>query len=417
MKKMLPMAMMMVLAVPSISYSQEEEGTMSALGHTASYAATVSKDAAGNMSNALADMGHAVAVPVKEKSKSMWGFLSDVGNGIEKSRAVSNGDGVAINASVYSLALRQAERDNAALKTLQKDRDERQYSLQRAQKETQRLSDLTKEYKDDAVKFQSNVASSLIGIAESAKKMDGWDKAQQAKLDSFVSEHKKLGSLTAEDGSARMGSHALLKLNETWSELESFMKKSPEAAKSAGLTTRLKAMTTLLAGASDRIADREQKILVTTAKINELSKVNEFNVADEEAFMKRQMVLGTLNNSVNNLINSADYSKVRSQLAFAHFSEVEKEMEAKGVKAGDVKEQYKKNSVALASQYNNTPFGVYVNGQIAKAMGSVCDLVSNQCKEGMNSSLFDFLDDSSRSNFKANEPVIPTMTPKSLMIK
>ena len=414
--KILPAAMLMVLAIPTVTMAQEE-GTMSALGHAAGYTATIAKDTAGNMSNALADMGQAVAAPVKEKSKSIWGYLSDVGNGIEKSRAVSNGDGVAINASVYSIALRQAERENTTLKTLQKDREVRQSALQRAQKESQRLADLSKEYKEDAGKFQSNVMTTLVGIADSAKKMEGWDKAQQAKLDAFVSEHKKLGSLTAEDGAARLGTHAMLKMNETWSELETFMKKSPEAAKSAGLTTRLKAMSTLMVGASDRIAEKEQQILATTAKLNELSKVNESSVADDEAYMKRQMILGTLNNSVNNLINSADYSKVRSQLAFAHFSDVEKEMESKGVKAGDVKEQYKKNSTALAAQYNNTPFGVYVNGQIAKAMGSVCDLVSNQCKEGTNSSLFDFLDDSSRSNLKPSEPVIPTMTPKSLMIK
>ena len=100
---------------------------------------------------------------------------------------------------------------------------------------------------------------------------------------------------------------------------------------------------------------------------------------------------------------SADFSKVRSQLAFSHFKDIEASMKEKGVKAGDVKDSYKKNSAALASQYNNTPFGVYVNGQIAKAMGSVCDIVNNQCKEGTNSSLFDFLDDSSRSNYKSLE--------------
>jgi hypothetical protein len=398
--KILPIALMVMMTVPGITHAEDEEGTASAISHSASYMADITKDAAGNMAGAVADLSHAVAVPTKEKAKSIWGYLSDVGNGYEKSRAVSNGDGVAINASVYSLALRQAERENLPLKSLQKERDERLYNLKRAQKESARLVELTNDYKDDATKFQSNISTTLVGIAESAKKLEGWDKAHQEKLNAFISEHKKLGSLTATDGAARAGSHAMLAMSETWSDLESFIKKSPDSAKATGLSGRLKAMSTLLSGATERIADREQKMLATTAKINELSKINESNVANEEESMKRQMILGSLNNSVNNLITSADFSKVRSQLAFSHFGEIEKEMEAKGVKAGDVKEQYKKNSTALASQYNNTPFGVYVNGQIAKAMGSVCDVVNNQCKEGTNASLFDFLDDSSRMNLK-----------------
>lgn len=406
---------MVLLSFPVVTHSEDEEGTGSAISHATSYAADVTKDAAGNIANAMADMSHAVAVPTKEKSKSVWGFLSDVGNGFEKSRAVSNGDGVAINASVYSLALRQAERENLPLKTLQKERDERQYNLKRAQKETERLTELTKDYKDDANKFQSNISSSLVGIAESAKKMEGWDKAHQDKLDAFVAEHKKLGSLTATDGAARVGSHTMLAMNETWSDLEAFVKKSPEAAKSAGLSGRFKAMTTLLSGATERITDREQKMMAATAKLNELSRINEGSVASEEESMKRQMILGTLNNSVNNLITSADFSKVRAQLAFSHFGDIEKEMADKGVKTGDVKEQYKKNSTVLANQYNNTPFGVYVNGQIAKAMSTVCDMVNNQCKEGTNASLFDFLDDSSRINFKSVEKdQAPKVEPKNI---
>jgi hypothetical protein len=239
-----------------------------------------------------------------------------------------------------------------------------------------------------------------VDIAKTAKKLQGWDKAHQAKLDKFLDEHKKLGSLTAIDGDARLGSHTMTSLNEAWVDLEDAIKKSPTSAKKLGLDTRLKAMKSLLSGATTRIQEKENQIMATTAKINEFSKVDEKQVMSDEAAMKRQMILGTLNNSVNNLINQAEFSKARSQLAFSHFGEIERELAADGVQAGDVKNQYKKNSVALAAQYNNTPIGIYVNGQIAKAMASVCDLVNNQCKDGTNASLFDFLDDSNRSKFK-----------------
>ncbi|MBY0416145.1 MAG: hypothetical protein K2Q18_18375, partial [Bdellovibrionales bacterium] len=137
--------------------------------------------------------------------------------------------------------------------------------------------------------------------------------------------------------------------------------------------------------------------VLVTAKINELSKIDEKKVANEEESMKRQMILGTLNNSVNNLITNAEFTKVRAQLAFSHFGEFDKELAEKGVKAGDAKEAYKKNAVAIAAEYNETPFGLYVNGQIAKAMGTICDLVvNNQCKDGSNAVLFDFLNDGSR---------------------
>ncbi len=381
-----------------------QEGNLSALTYSAQYGFDVAKDNAGEVNNAIGEAGHAIAVPTKQAARSVWGFISDVGDGIEKNKAISFGDGVLINTSVYSLALRQAERENTPLKTLQKDRDERQYRLKRAQAETERLNAIAKDYKEDASKFQSNIASTLDDIATTAKKLEGWDKAHQDKLDKFLQEHKKLGSLTAADGNSRVGSHSLVAMNETWTDLEDFIKKSPDSAKKIGLDTRLKTMKSLLSGASERIQDKENKLMAVTAKINELSKIDEKKVADDEASMKRQMILGTLNNSVNNLINQAEFSKVRSQLAFSHFDEIEKELMGKGLKKGDVKDEYKKNIQALANQYNNTPIGVYVNSQIAKAMGSVCDLVNNQCKEGLSSTLFNFLDDSSRFKFKNISP-------------
>jgi hypothetical protein len=397
--KLLPLAMIAAMTVPT-AFAGDDEGYMSATGYAAGYAGHVTSDVAGQVMNGAEDVGHAVAVPTKQAARSVWGFLSDIGNGMEKSKAIATGDGVNINASVYSLALRQAERDNSALNTLQKERDERQYNLKRAQEETERLKKLSSDYKEDASKFQSNINTTLVGIAEAAKKMDGWDKAHQANLDQLIEEHKKLGKLTAEDGKARIGSQTLVSMNKAWVDIEDFVKKSPDAAKAAGLDTRMKSMSSLLSGATDRMQEKEKQMMAATAKINELSKIDEKKVADDEASMKRQMILGTLNNSVNNLITSAEFSKVRSQLAFSHFKDIEASMAEKGVKAGDVKNLYKKNINTLASQYNNTPFGLYVNSQIAKAMGSVCELVNNQCKDGTNSALFDFLDDSSRFNFK-----------------
>jgi hypothetical protein len=385
----------------SMAMAHAEEGTMDAVSHSAGYAYNVTADNAGELGNGIQDIAHSIAVPAKTAAKSAWGFLSDVGNGIEKRKAISSGDGLVINTSVYSLALRQAERENLPLKMLQKDRDERQYQMKRAIEETDRLNKLAKDYKEDAGNFQKNISSSLTGIAETAKKLEGWDKAHQQKLDKLLEEHKKLGSLTAEDGKARTGSHTMVSLNETWSDLETFIKKSPDSAKKIGLDTRLKAMNSLLSGATERITNKENQIMASTAKINELSKFDEKAIAEDEKSMQRRMVLGTLNNSVNNIITQAEFSKVRSQLAFSHFSEIEKELAEKGVLAKDVKNMYKKNAIALADQYNNTPFGVYVNTQIAKALGSVCELMANQCKEGNNAALFDFLDDTSRFNFKA----------------
>ncbi|MGZ3787807.1 MAG: hypothetical protein ACXVLQ_04750 [Bacteriovorax sp.] len=396
--KLLPIAIAIAAVTPM---ARAEEDTLSAASHAVEYAAHVTEDKAGEFSNGVEDVGHAIAVPTKEAAHSAWGFLQDVGDGIEKNRAISSGDGLAINTSVYSLALRQAEKENTPLTTLQKERDERQYRLKRAQEETDRLNGIAKDYKEDAKNFQSNISSTLTGIAKAAKKLEGWDKAHQAKLDKFLEEHKKLGSLTAEDGNARMGDHTILSLNEAWVDLEDAIKKSPTSAKKLGLDGRLKAMDSLLSGATARIQEKENQIMESTAKINELSKVDEKQVANDEASMKRQMILGTLNNSVNNLINQAEFSKARSQLAFSHFGEIERELASSGVQSGDVKNQYKKNANALAAQYNNTPIGVYVNSQISKAMSSVCELVNNQCKDGMNASLFDFLDDTSRFKFKS----------------
>lgn len=396
--KLIPIAVLMTIASP-LANSQED--TLSAMGHSGRYATHIATDKAGELANGIEDAGHAVAVPTKEAARSFWGFLSDVGNGMEKTKAIATGDGLTINTSVYSILLRQAERDNSPLKMLQKERDERQYRLKRAADETDRLNKLSKEYKDDAVKFQSNIATTLTGIADTAKKLEGWDKTHQDNLNKLIEEHKKLGSLTAGDGKARMGSHTMVSLNEGWTDLEDFIKKSPDSAKKIGLDTRLSSMKSLLAGASDRIQDKENQIMASTAKINEYAKVDEKLVASDEATMKRQMVLGTLNNSVNNLINQAEYSKNRAQLAFTHFNDIGKELAEKGVNAKDVKAAYKKNINSITTQYNETPIGIYVNSQIAKAMGSVCDLVANQCKEGSNAFLFDFLDDSSRFKFKS----------------
>jgi hypothetical protein len=389
----------LVLALSTSFAHAEEEGTWTATKYAGSYSGTVISDNAGAASGAIQDMAHAAYVPTKEAASSAWGYIVDVKDGVVKRSAIANGDGVSINASVYALSLRQAERENTDLKTLQKDREKRQYDLKRATEETARLEKLATEYKDAASKFQSNISATVDGIADSAKKLEGWDKAHQEKLDKLLADHKKLGSLTADDGKARTGEHTLVSMKESLSDLETFIKKSPDSAAKAGLTARLNTMSSLMEGAQSRLAEKEDQMRASTAKINELSKIDETQVAQSEQQMQRRMILGTL--------NQGEFSKVRSQLAFSHFKEIEKEMAAKGVKEGDVKKAYRGHAKEIAEQYNNTPMGLYVNGQIAKAMGTVCELVNNQCKEGSNAALFDFLDDTSRGNFKITTPGQP----------
>ncbi|MDD4974878.1 MAG: hypothetical protein PHY93_11040 [Bacteriovorax sp.] len=402
--KYFPLFLIFSLSSASL-LANEDEGYLSAGKYAGSYSGTIISDNAGAASGAIQDVAHSIAVPTREASSSAWGYIVDVKDGAVKRAAIANGDGVSINASVYALSLRQAERDNTPLKTLEKDKEKRQYEMAKSREEADRLQKLAKEYSEVATNFQLNMSASIEGIADSSKKLAGWDKEKQVKLDKLLADHKKLGTLTAEDGSARMGEHTLISMKETLTDLETFIKKSPDAAAKAGLTKRFSAMSSLMEGAQARLSEKENQMRVATAKINELSRTDENQVAETEANMQRKMILGTLNNSVTNLINSGDFSKVRSQLAFTHFKEVEKEMAEKGVKSGDVKKAYMAQTKELAEQYNNTPFGIYVNSQIAKAMGSVCDLVKNQCKEeGSNGALFNFLDDSSRGTFKVKSP-------------
>ena len=368
--------MFVLLAGLSTSAWSGEEGYGSAIGSAASYSGTIIKD----------NVGEAVK-PTKGFLQSVWGYLADAGNGIEKQKALMSGDGVAINASVYSLALREAERRNEPLK-----------KMKQSQEEAKRLEGLARDYQEDARNFGSNISATLEELAQTAKKLDGWDKKKQDKLASLLQEHKKLGEQTATDGKARMGSHTIVSLSETFAELETAIMSSPDKAQSLGLSGRLGSMKSLLDGARTRLSTKEEQIMAATRTLNELEK--EFGAGPEE--MQRRMVLGTLNNAVNNLITQAEFSKNRAQLAFSHFSDIEKELASKGIKGGDVKKYYRddKNLKALTDSYNDTPMGVYVNSQISKAMGSVCELVNNQCKDGTNANLFNFLDDSGRSIFK-----------------
>lgn len=401
MKKILPLAILVAISIPNVHAEDATEDTLTAGKHATGYAGLVIRDSANDLSNKVKSLARPVGDAILEGADVAGGFLSDLYEGGSKKYAISAGDGVTINARVYSLALRDAVKKNSELKMVESTRKEVKRNLEDAIKETDELKSYGEEYKDYAVKFQKNASGAVLDLVESTRKLAVKDKALQEKLDQFIADHKKIGSLTAEDGNARIGSHTLVSMNETLAQIKGFIERTPEAANSEVLKGRFNAMTSLLANATKNINDKEQKIATSIGKINFYSQFDDKRMAEDEEALKRQIILGTLNNSVNNLITNAEFSKVRSQLAFAHFNEIEKEM--KGVKAGDVKDQYKKNIGALSSQYNNTPFGVYVNSQIAKAMGSVCELVNNQCKEGTNASLFDFLDDTNRSNYKAGE--------------
>ncbi|NOT80599.1 MAG: hypothetical protein HOP07_16550 [Bacteriovoracaceae bacterium] len=392
-----------VLILSTISapvFSQEGYGTAA---HSAlKYSGNIISDNAGDISNSVQDATRAVAKPTKSFLASIWGYISDAGNGIEKQKALATGDGVAINASVYSLALREAERKNEPLNQLKSKRDDTQYALKRSQDEAKRLEELAKAYKEDANNFGRNINTTLQEIASTATRLEGWDKQKQVKLSKLLDEHKKLGEETAKDGDARHASHTLTSLSETFAELETAVLKSPDQAQSIGLGGRLGAMKSLLQGAATRMGEKETQMLQSTRRLNELAQIDDKALAASQEDMQRKMVLGTLNNAVNNLITQAEYSKNRAQIAFSHFDDIEKELGVKGVKPGDLKKHYRddKNLLALTNTYNNSPIGVYVNSQISKALGSVCELVNNQCKDGTNTNLFNFLDDSSRSIFK-----------------
>lgn len=385
------------LSLTIIPTSYSAENSKGAIATTARYAGNVLRDNAGELANSASNAYQIIASPTREAASFAWGFLSDVGNGLQKSRAIANGDGVEVNAKVYALALREAERQNQDLKTLQSDRERRQRDLKRAREETTRLEKLSADYKIDANNFQQNINTSLVEIASNAQKLEAWSPEHQAKLDAFVAENKKLGEATAADGKPRVGAHVLVGMSSAWANLEDAILKTNNTALRKVFSTKFSAMKSYLASANERIQDREAKIQESMKTINELSKINENGVADSEESMRRQMVLGTLNNSVVNLINDAEFSKVRSQLAFSHFADIEKQLGAKGVKPGEVKAAYMANKEALAAQYNETPIGLYVNGQISKAMSSVCEMVANQCQEKSQPDLLRVIDATPRT--------------------
>ncbi len=401
--KIIPLVLVLAtISFPTFASAGEDEGYMSATGYAGSYTGTVIQDNAGEAVNSVAGATRAVVKPTKSFLQTIWGYLSDAGNGIEKQKALVTGDAVAINASVYSMALRDAERKNEPLKKMKASKEERDESRELSIKEAKRLEDLARDYQLDATNFGKSISATLSDIAENATKLKGWDKKKQDKLAVLLAEHKKLGEATALDGKARIASHTTTSLAEMFAELETAVMSSPDQASSIGLSGRMGSMKSLLAGATKRLSDKEEQMLKVTRTLNELAQVDEKKLAATQEDMQRKMVLGTLNNAVNNLITQAEYSKNRAQLAFSHFADIEKELGVKGIKAGDLKKHYRddKNLKALTDSYNDSPIGVYVNSQISKAMGSVCELVNNQCKDGTNSNLFNFLDDSGRTIFK-----------------
>ncbi|MBY0414055.1 MAG: hypothetical protein K2Q18_07810, partial [Bdellovibrionales bacterium] len=340
--KILPLAVLVALSVPNVILAEDGDEPNGAIVTNVNYAKTVAKDNYKAAMNSLQDLGHKVYTKTAGFFDALGDSVSDVTDSFQTSRAISNGDGVEINARVYSLALRKAENAEGGVKQLKKDQQEREYSLKQAKKEVDGLADLSKDYKKVATDSAYNVGDALVGIAEQTQKLKGWDEAHQKKMDEFVKQHKELGKLTAEDGAGRVGEQMLLSMKESWTSLGDFIKKSPDAAKAAGLEVKFNNMSSVLVKSITRMTEKEGQILTSMGKINTLSKAIEAGAIDEES-LQRQTILGTLNNSVNNLITSAEFSKARSQLAFSKFSEIEDSMKKKGVKAGDAKEAYKKN--------------------------------------------------------------------------
>ena len=229
------------------------------------FGADVLSEVSGSSDGGESESG---TVPTERTAKSTWGFLSDIGNGFEKRRAIMAGDGVAVSASVYAMALRQAERDNKDLKKLEKDRKEQEIKSKRVLEESARLAKVGKEYEEDAVKLQSNVSAALSEIAQTAVNLPGWTPAHQENLNKLLAENNKLGALKSSDGNDRIGTHALLSLKTAWVDLESFIKKNPDAAKKIGLDGKLKTMSSLLSGASQKIEEKEKSVCISTELVN-----------------------------------------------------------------------------------------------------------------------------------------------------
>ena len=82
-----------------------------------------------------------------------------------------------------------------------------------------------------------------------------------------------------------------------------------------------------------------------------------------------------------------------------------------------------KNNADFEQRMSDTPMGVYVNKQIAKALNSACDIL-NQCQQPQEGEAqvdiyketFDFLNNSSRTKFKEGEQALPPEADPALQV-
>lgn len=398
---------LLLIMLPTVSFAQGELGmdgedarAQDVKKAHGNYNATVLRQAGGDFLNAADDAAYNYLYkPGREVARNVGGFFSDVIDGSAKRMAVANGDAVSVNANAYLLTLRKEERENQELNKTASALEEQSRVYKKSEKEVERLKSLAEEYKVNAKEFQQNLGGAVKDLAETTQKIEGLSAAQKDQIAGFLKAHQELGKETAKSGDPKYLDHFAVSMSEMLSTLGTAVKGSQLGAQKKTLEGRIERMRDYMQSAATKFKQKELEITDATEKVNS-SRSQLAKLSTDEQQLRREQVLSSLNNSVVGIINNAEFSKIRSQLAFAHFDDIAKELKDKGLNSKDVKKAYKERLSDITKQYNETPIGLYVNGQISKAMGSVCDLVANQCKDAADNKFFDFMDDSSRKSLK-----------------
>jgi len=312
-------------------------------------------------------------------------------------------DPVKLAGALYSQELRAAKKANPEADKSADARVKRKQDYDELQRLSKILDTSMGKYDDILNKSKTDSDLTLTQVFNQANSMKISDQASKEALKKAADDHAKLGALTAKDSDPRTFSQLSVSMKSNLQRFGAWLSSIPESAEKTILEKKLKLALSNASDSQEKLDALNTEILGVTNKMGQIENFDEKGALDNEFNLRRAMALSSLQNSVSNLVTHNDYKKSRLQLAFANFSDMEKEMMGKGVLAGDVKATYKNNIKKIAEQYNNTPIGLYVNDQIAKAISSVCDLVQNQCAEGSRGRVFDFLNDTSRDILKKNE--------------
>ena len=144
-----------------------------------------------------------------------------------------------------------------------------------------------------------------------------------------------------------------------------------------------------------RLVDNSQVEMDSiTNEIADLAKVITNPPIEETVASPDEKSKLAMMNAISNFLTNAEFAKMRADMAMTNFNDIDAALEKQGLKDAKSKDNFADQSDKIIEQYNNTPMGLYVTKQIARAMSGVCELVANQCKDGTSSDLFKFLNDS-----------------------